>query len=332
MTLSTPLSASAIAKRFNAVLIGNPDNEITSINEIHKVKVGSITFVDHLKYYTKVLESEATVILINKKAECPEGKTLLVVKDPFLVYNNLALEARPFIPASAAIAETAIIGEGTVIQPFVFIGNHVKIGKNCIIHANVSIYDYTEIGDNVIIHSNTSVGSDAFYYHGNKGTYDKMHTIGKTIIKNDVEIGSACTIDSGVSGITQIGTGTKIDNQVHIGHGTVIGNHCLFAAQVAIAGKCYIGDNVILYGKVGVSKDILIGKNAVVLASSNIDKSLEGNKTYFGSPALDARDKWKEMDYVRMLPKVWHKIMFKPEAVLPHKKDHNASHQDEFIA
>lgn len=329
MNLSSPLVASDIAKRFKAELIGISDAKITSINEIHKVIEGSLTFVDHHKYYKKVLASEATTILINKKVDCPEGKTLLVVDDPFEVYNALALEARPFIPATVAISETATIGEGTIIQPFVFIGNHVKIGKNCVIHPNVSIYDYTEIGDNVIIHANTAVGADAFYFHGNNGAYDKMHTIGKTVIKDDVEIGSGCSIDSGVSGITQIGKGTKIDSQVHIGHGTVIGNNCLFAAQVAIAGKCYIGDNVILYGKVGISKDIMIGKSAVVLASSNVDKSLDGNKTYFGSPAIDARDKWKELVYVRMLPKNWHRIMFKPETNQP---THHSLSDDELLA
>jgi UDP-3-O-[3-hydroxymyristoyl] glucosamine N-acyltransferase len=328
MILNKPLIASEIAKRFDAILIGKPDNNITSINEIHKVREGSITFVDHLKYYQKVLDSEATIIIINKKADCPEGKTLLVVKNPFEVYNQLALEARPFIPATASVSETAIIGENTVIQPNVFIGNHVKIGKNCVIHANVSIYDYTEIEDNVIIHSNTSLGADAFYYHGNMGAYDKMHTIGKVIIKDDVEIGPGCTIVSGVSGHTQIGKGTKIDSQVHIGHGTVVGSNCLFAAQVAIAGKTYIGDNVILYGKVGVSKDVMIGKNAIVLASSNIDKTIEGNKTYFGSPAIDARDKWKEMVYVRMLPKVWHKILFKAD---PKSNGHKVN-DDELLA
>ena len=330
MILNKNLIASEIAERFGATLIGNPDNIIDSINEIHKVSQGSITFVDHVKYYQKVLDSAATVIIINKKADCPEGKTLLVVKNPFDVYNTLALEARPFIPASATVSDSAIVGENTILQPNVFIGNHVKIGKNCIIHPNVTIYDFTEIGDNVIIHSNTSLGADAFYYHGNMGMYDKMHTIGKVIIKDDVEIGPSCTIISGVSGHTQIGTGTKIDSQVHIGHGTVVGNHCLFAAQVAIAGKTYIGDNVILYGKVGVSKGIMIGKNAIVLASSNIDKTLEGNKTYYGSPAIDARDKWKEMVYVRMLPKVWNKILFKSDVA--NKKPNNNNVEDELIA
>ena len=311
MKLNTPLKVKDIAQKYQAKLLGDEKAIIGSINEIHKLTQDSITFVNHPKYYDKVLGSIAKVILINQEVKCPEGKTLLVVQDPFQVYNDLALNARPFLPSSERISPSAEIGKGTIIQPNVFIGNHVKIGKNCIIHPNVTIYNYTEIGDNVIIHANTTIGSDAYYFQKRGEAYTKMHSIGRAIIQDDVEIGSSCSIDSGVSGDTIVGKGTKLDSQVHIGHGVVIGKHCLLCAQVAIAGKSHIGDEVILYGKVGVSKNVKIGSKAVVLASSNVDKDLAPGGTYFGSPAINARDKWKEMAIVRMLPKVWGKIMFK---------------------
>ena len=311
MKLNIPLKAKDIALKYQAKIIGNEEAQIGSINEIHKLTEDSITFVNHPKYYEKVLGSVARVILINQEVKCPKGKTLLVVDDPFQVYNELALEARPFIPSSQMISPLAEIGEGTMIQPNVFIGNHVKIGKNCIIHPHVTIYDYAEIGDNVIIHANTTIGSDAYYFQKRGERYTKMHSIGRAIVQNDVEIGSSCSIDAGVSGDTIIGEGSKLDSQVHVGHGVVIGKDCLLCAQVAIAGKSYIGNEVILYGKVGVSKDINIGNKAVVLASSNVDKDLPAEGTYFGSPAINARDKWKEMAIVRMLPKMWGRIMFK---------------------
>lgn len=311
MKLNLPLKAKDIAQKYQAKLLGNEDALIGSINEIHKLTEDSITFVNHPKYYEKVLGSIAKVILINQEVKCPEGKTLLVVDDPFQVYNELALEARPFIPSSQMISPLAEIGEGTIIQPNVFIGNYVKIGKNCIIHPHVTLYDYTEIGDNVIIHANTTIGSDAYYFQKRGEHYTKMHSIGRAIVQNNVEIGSSCSIDAGVSGDTIIGEGSKLDSQVHVGHGVVIGKDCLLCAQVAIAGKSYIGNEVILYGKVGVSKDINIGNKAVVLASSNVDKDLPEGGTYFGSPAINARDKWKEMAIVRMLPKMWGRIVFK---------------------
>lgn len=318
MKLSKPIKIGEIAKKLNAKLIGDAGLFVTGINEIHKVQYGDITFVDIEKYYKKALKSEATFIILNKEIEKPANKCLLIVDNPFRAYNQLAKEHKPFVRANVAIASTAIIGKGTIIQPNVFIGNHVKIGKNCIIHANVSIYDHSIIGDNVIIHANTIIGKDAFYVNKQDDHYEKMHSIGRTIIENNVEIGSLCTIDSGVSGETIIGEGTKMDSHIHIGHGTVIGKNCLFCAQVAIAGKTYIEDDVILYGKVGVSKDLRIGKGAKVLASSNVDKSLVGGMTYFGSPCIEAKLAWKEMAIIRQLPDMWDRMkqFYSDEGVL----------------
>jgi UDP-3-O-[3-hydroxymyristoyl] glucosamine N-acyltransferase len=321
MRLNKAIKVGEIAHKIEAQLIGEADISVTGINEIHKVQKGDITYVDNEKYYKKALASAATFIIIDKIIDKPSDKCLLVVEHPFLAYNQLAKEFRPFIPASAVISESAEIGEGTIIQPNVFIGNNVKIGKNCIIYPNVSIYDHSEIGDNVIIHANTVIGKDAFYVNRRPDHYEKMHSIGRTIIQDDVEIGSLCTIDSGVSGDTIIGKGSKLDSHIHIGHGTVIGMNCLFCAQVAIAGKTHIEDEVILYGKVGVSKDLTIGKGARILASSNVDKSLEGGKTYFGSPAQESKIAWKELAMLRQLPGLWEKMrQFYGEEALAEKE------------
>ncbi len=153
-----------IASIINCEYVGNSDFLVSGMNEIHVVKAGDIVFVDHPKYYEKALNSEATTILINKKVACPEGKALLISDDPFRDFNILTNYFKPFQFASATIAASAKIGEGTIIQPNCFIGNHVQIGKNCLIHSNVSVYDYTEIGDNVIVHAGTILGADAFYY------------------------------------------------------------------------------------------------------------------------------------------------------------------------
>ena len=128
------------------------------------------------------------------------------------------------------------------------------------------------------------------------------------MIADRVEIGAACTIDKGVTGDTMIGEGSKIDNQVQIAHDTVIGKKCLIASQVGIAGCSRIEDEVILWGQVGVISDITIGKGAVVLAQSGVSKSLEGGKTYFGSPAGEAREKYKELGSLRSLPALLEKL------------------------
>jgi UDP-3-O-[3-hydroxymyristoyl] glucosamine N-acyltransferase len=306
MKLSEPILIKEIAELISSKIIGNLDNVLQGINEIHKVVSGDLTFVDHPKYYDKAIHSAATIIIINKEVDCPEGKTLLISDDPFRDYVFLVKQFRPFEKSYQSISPTAKIGEGTHLQPNVFVGNHVKIGKNCLIHANVSIYDFCEIGDNVIIQSGTVIGGDAFYYKKRTSPqtfYDKLESCGRVIIEDNVEIGCGCTIDKGVSGDTMIGWGTKIDNQVHIGHGTVVGKNCLFAAQVGIAGKTKIEDNVILWGQVGVNKDLVIGENAIVYAQSGVAKSIEGNKTYFGSPVQEAREKMKELALIKHLKK-----------------------------
>jgi UDP-3-O-[3-hydroxymyristoyl] glucosamine N-acyltransferase len=304
MKFKNPVSLGELAAITNSRVIGNPAAMVGGINEIHMVEKNDITFVDHPKYYDKSLNSAATFVIINKEVPAPEGKGLLFSDDPFRDYVAIVKKFRPFEPSQIPVSKSAQIGEGTIIQPNVFVGNHVTIGKNCIIHAGVSIYDHCVIGDDVIIHSNTVIGADAFYFKRRPEGYDKMVSCGRVIIHDRVEIGASCTIDKGVSGDTQIGVGTKLDNHIHVGHDTVIGRNCLFAAQVGIAGVVVVEDDVILWGQVGVQKDLVIGKGAVVLGQSGIAKSLEGGITYFGSPVREAREKMKELAMVKRLPEL----------------------------
>ncbi len=293
-----------IAKIIDCKFVGDSDFPVFGMNEIHVVEPGDIVFVDHPKYYDKALTSAATVILINKEVECPEGKALLISDDPFRDFNKLTIYFNPFIASKESISPSSQIGEGTVIQPNVFIGNNVKIGKNCLIHSNVSIYDNSIIGDHVTIHAGTVIGSDAFYYKNRPDGYDKLISGGRVVIKNQVDIGAVCTIDKGVTGDTTIGEGTKIDNQVHVGHDTVIGKKCLIASQTGIAGCVIIEDEVTLWGQVGVTSGITIGKKAVISAQSGISKSLDGGKSYFGTPADDFRSKYKEIASIRLIPSI----------------------------
>lgn len=312
MKLEGAVPVQWIAEFIGAKLMGDRDQMMTGINEIHKVQPGDLSFVDFEKYYAKCLNSAATIILINKEVDCPPGKTLLIHPDPFSAYVKLVKHFRPFEAAQKLVNDSSLIGEGTILQPNVFVGNHVRIGKNCLIHPNVTIYDHSIIGDNVIIHAGTVIGADAFYFKRRKERavqYDKLESCGRVIIEDDVEIGAACTIDKGVSGDTIIGQGTKLDNHVHIGHGAIIGRNCLFAAQVGIGGKAIIEDEVILWGQVGVSKDLVIGKGAIVYAQSGVPSSIEGGKIYFGSPVDEAKAKMKELNWIKRIPELWERMV-----------------------
>ena len=290
-----------IANLIDATFVGESDFKISGINEIHVVEAGDIVFVDHPKYYEKALNSEATIILINKEVDCPKGKSLLISDNPFRDFNKITKHFSPFISSKVSIADTAIVGEGTIIQPNVFIGNNVSIGKNCLIHPNVTIYDNAIIGDAVIIHANTVLGADAFYYKNRAEGFDQLLSVGRVVVKDNVHIGASCTIDKGVTGDTTIGKGTKIDNQVHVGHDTKIGKKCLIASQTGIAGCVIIEDEVTLWGQVGTNSGITIGKGAVILGQTGVTKSVPGGKTYFGTPISESRAKLKELAFLKRL-------------------------------
>jgi UDP-3-O-[3-hydroxymyristoyl] glucosamine N-acyltransferase len=312
MQFPSPVSLSWLSEFLGASLIGDAKASATGINEIHKVEKGDLVFVDHPKYYDQCLRSDASFIIINQVVECPPGKALLIVEEPFEAYLKIVKHFRPFEPAVQMISPGARIGSTSFVYPGAFIGNHVQIGENCVIHPQVSILDHCIIGNGVVIQAGTVIGSDAFYYNTKKDRevwYKKMLSCGRVLIGDDVEIGAGCTIDRGVTNDTVIGRGCRLDNMIHIGHDTVLGKNCLIAAQVGIAGAVEIGDGVILWGQVGVSKTLHIGDQAVVLAQSGVGGDLEAGKIYFGTPCDEASVKKRELVWVKRIPELWKKVM-----------------------
>jgi UDP-3-O-[3-hydroxymyristoyl] glucosamine N-acyltransferase len=303
MDFPRPIPVLELALRFKAQIIGDETLSATGINEIHKVRPGDIAFSDVQKYFQKTLESEATVLLLNAPVECPPGKAILIVENPFEVYDSLVREHRPFEPLTDAISGRAEIHSTAIIEPGVVIAANVRIGAHSYIQANAYIGEYTSIGEHCIIGPGAIIGPDAFYFKKlPDGSFKKWRSGGRVIIENQVDIGAGCTIAKGVSGDTIIGEGSKLDCQIHIGHGVVIGKNCLFAGQVGIGGKTVIEDNVVLYGQVGVAQAIRIGKGALVSAKAGVSKDLEGGKSYFGVPADEARTKYRELAALRQLP------------------------------
>lgn len=308
MKFPTPYTLKQIATIIGTEYVGSDDFPVMGMNEIHVVEKGDIVFVDHPKYYSKALNCKATIVLINKKVDCPEGKALLISDDPFRDFNKLTLFFKPFLKAQSSVSLQAKIGEDTIIQPNCFIGNNVVIGDNCTIHSNVSIYDNCVIGNNVTIHAGSVLGSDAFYYKKRPEGFDKLLSGGRVVIEDNVDIGALCTLDKGVTGDTLVKKGSKLDNQVHVGHDTVIGENCLIASQTGIAGCVVIEDEVTLWGQVGVTSAATIGKKAVVMAQTGVSKSLEGGKNYFGSPVEEAREKLRQIAYVKQIPSIIKKL------------------------
>lgn len=302
MKFPTAIPAAKIAKLIGARIIGDENQLLTGINEIHKVQPGDITFADNEKYFAKSLNSAATAVILPKEVGCPDGKLLFVSDNPFEAYDLLVRMHRPIQPLTARISESAQVHPSAIVEPGVHIGHHVVVGPYSYVQAGAYLGDHTHIGQLVIIQAGAIIGTDAFYFQKKAKGYKKWTSGGRVVVEDEVQIGAGCTINKGVSGDTIIGTGTKIDCQVHIGHGAVIGRNCLIAAQCGISGKATLEDEVVLYGQVGVAPRVRIGKGAVVSAKSGVSKDLPPGKAYFGIPAEDIRQKQRQLAALRNLP------------------------------
>jgi len=320
MRIPKPITARELADLLGCQVLGDPNTLATGINEIHCVKPGDISFADHPKYYKKALESEASIIVINRALEPPDGKALIISPHPFQDFNRLLEYFQPAILPNFSVTEQlfpgveigrfVVIGEGTHIEPGCIIGHHVVIGPNSYIGHNTIIHPHVYIGPNVyigahvVIQPGCVIGGDAFYYKRSPSGSTRLLSKGRVIIGDHVEIGANTTIDRGVTSDTYIGDHTKIDNLVQIGHDTYIGRNCQIAAQVGIAGACRIEDEVILWGQVGVPSGIHIGPKATVLAKSGVLTALEGGKVYFGFIAKEVKKAWREIASMGQLPRL----------------------------
>lgn len=299
MDFPFPIPVKEIASWINARILGNEYLYLKGINEIHKVREWDITFVDHPKYYSMSLQSAASAIIVSSEMECPAGKSLLIVDQPFLAYETIVNRYRPYVALTTQDRENFEVDPTAIIEPGAIIGQNVTIGKECHIHSGAVIRPHTYLGDRVVVHSGAILGAPAFYFKKWPEAYQAWTGCGRVIIEDDVWIGAGTTIAQGVSGDTIIGAGTKIDCQVMIGHGVVIGKNCLIAAQAGIAGKSVLGDWCVVYGQVGIAQSLNIGDHTTIYAQSGVTKDLEGSHSYFGSPAEETKAKFKEIAALR---------------------------------
>ena len=299
MKFPTALSSRSVAEEFNCSLKGDSTISLTGVSEIHNVNEGDLIFVDHPKYYDKALKSKASAIIIDKEVEVPQGKVVLITDQPFQVFNTIL---KRYKPHSHFKDNQQSIDASAIIMPNVSIGKGVAIGAGSIIHPNVIIYDGVQIGKNVIVQAGTVLGSNAFYYNKKNNNYQLMHSAGGLIIEDYVEIGALCSIDKGVTANTIIKGGSKLDNQIQIGHDCVIEENCLIAAQCGIAGCVTIQKNSVLWGQVGVTSGVTIGNNVVVLGQTAVTKSLAPDKIYSGDPAVPYRVNLKQKVAIKQLP------------------------------
>ncbi|PQJ72840.1 UDP-3-O-(3-hydroxymyristoyl)glucosamine N-acyltransferase [Polaribacter butkevichii] len=328
-------TAQKIAEILEGDVIGNPNIEVSKLAKIEEGEKGSITFLSNLKYKSFLYTTNASVVIVNRSFQ-PEKDykaTLIKVENAYEAFsqilafyndvknNKTGREVPNFISDSAKIGkneyigafsyigENVVLGENVKIYPNAYIGDNSLIGDNCVIFSGVKIYSDTIIGNNCKIHSGSIIGADGFGFAPNKnGEYKAIPQIGNVLIEDNVDIGSACTIDRATMGSTIIRKGVKLDNQIQVAHNVEIGKNTVIAAQTGIAGSTKIGENCMIGGQVGFVGHITVGNNVKILAQAGISKNLKDDEIVNGSPAFKIQDFNKSSVYFRNLPKMASKI------------------------
>jgi UDP-3-O-[3-hydroxymyristoyl] glucosamine N-acyltransferase len=308
--------------------------EIDRVAKIEEATAGSLTFLANPKYEKHLDTTLATAVLVSRKFDLKkhEDRTSLVfirVNDPYIAFLSILKRLTPAVDpftsgihptavisskavlgsnvslgAHAVVGEHAIVGDNTKIGEGCIIGVQAHVGANCQLYPNVVVYHQCIIGERVILHSGVVIGSDGFGFAPKPdGTYEKIPQLGIVIIEDDVEIGANTTVDRAVMGDTHIHCGVKIDNLVQVAHNVVIGEHTVIAAQTGISGSTRIGKHCMIGGQVGFAGHIDIADNTIIMAQSGIHNTIkEPGKSFWGTPAIDAKKAQRAYIAVKMLP------------------------------
>ena len=321
-SVAGPFTLTKLAEISGAEIGGdsNPGWEFSDVSPLETAGRSDVSFLDNKNYVGAFENSGAGVCLVhpNLAAKAPSGMALLLTKDPYRAYAKVAQAYYPRrdlngqISPRASVDPTAELGEGCQIEPGAVVAANARIGRRCSIGANAVVGNSVEIGDDcvvgpcaslthslignrVIIHAGVRTGPDGFGFAMGPEGHEKVPQLGRVIIEDDVEIGANTTIDRGAGPDTVIGAGTKIDNLVQIAHNVELGRGCIVVSQVGISGSTKIGDFVVMGGQVGLAGHLKIGAGARIAAQSGVMRDVEAGATMAGSPALPAREFWRQI-------------------------------------
>jgi UDP-3-O-[3-hydroxymyristoyl] glucosamine N-acyltransferase len=314
-----------LAERVNGELRGDGDITITGVGHVEDAQPGQIAFVDGPKLLPVCESCNASAIIVPPDVEI-ESRPFIVTEDPRLAFSqilelfaperrpepgihatavlggNVSIGERVSIGAHCYVGDDAIIGDDAVIHPLVYIGPEACMGRGCEVYPQAYIGPRVKLGRRVIIHAGAAVGADGFGFLQTEEGHRKIPQIGTAIIDDDVEIGANSTVDRATIGVTRIGAGTKIDDQVHVAHNVVIGRNCLLCGQVGIAGSSKIGDNVVMGGQVGINDHVEIGNDIVLGAQAGVFGDLDKPGIYSGYPARPHNEQLRLLAQMRRLP------------------------------
>jgi UDP-3-O-[3-hydroxymyristoyl] glucosamine N-acyltransferase len=321
--------AGELAAFLGGELVGEAGVEVRGVASLAGARPGDVVYVESDKLLPEAVASPASVVLVGSGAFL-RGKTLIRVAHPKLAFARAAEWLQPESPlvtgvhptavihptarlgegvavgAYAVIEEHAQVGTGSQIGAGCYLGANVELGEQCVLFPHITLYRNVRVGSHVRIHSGAVIGSDGFGYVRDAGRYHKFPQRGTVLIEDDVEIGANTTIDRGALDETVIGSGTKLDNLVHIAHNVRLGRDCVVAAQTGISGSCVIGDRVSIAGQVGlgdhvrIEDDAVLGGQCGVLPGKNVRRGL----VVWGTPARPLVEFKRTYPYVARLPEL----------------------------
>lgn len=308
-------TAAMIADFLKGTVEGDPQASVSDVSKIEEGKPGTLSFLANPKYEKYVYETQSTLVIVNEdfKPRQEVRTTLIRVKNAYEAFAALLRmyeEHKPKksgISDSAAIAQTAVVGDdvyvgeftvvhehaeignNVLLYPQVYIGDNVKIGTGTVIHPGVKIYEGTVIGAHCVIHAGAIIGGDGFgFAPSQESNYEKVPQVGKVVIEDHVEIGANTTVDRATMGATILRKGAKLDNLIMIAHNVEVGENTVMAAQTGISGSTKVGRNCMLGGQVGLIGHITIANGVKIAAQSGVTKDIKQEGVVVqGSPPLD---------------------------------------------
>ncbi len=326
-----PFTAAEIARQLQGEILGDGTIVLKGFAPADRAQPGDLTFAENENYFARAEQSAASAIIAPGTFTSAK-KTVIRVGDARVAFARVLplffpeptfapgihpsavvapsakIDPSAHIGPQCVVGENACIGARSVLQALNFIGTGCQLGEDVNLFPNVTLYAHTEIGDRVRIHAGTVIGSDGFGYVLDGAAHRKVPQIGNVIIRDDVEIGSNVSVDRGALGPTVIGTGTKIDNLVQVGHNVNIGEHCLLVAQVGIAGSTKLGKYVILGGQAGVAGHLKLGNKVSVTAQSGVMHAIPDGEKWFGTPAQPDRQMKRQLIAMQHLPELLKRV------------------------
>ena len=325
-----------IAKLLGAEFVGDAKTLITGVSGLDSALPGTIAFIENEGLLKTALDSSASAIIApssladkvgaSDRKKGLQGKPAVLTGNPRLAFAKVMEYLQPLDLPEGGIHPSAIIepdahigegvtirefcyvghqahiGDGVVLYPHVTIGNGAQIGNATVLNSSVVINHHVHIGERVRIHSSSVIGGDGFGYVLDDGKHHKVPQIGTVIIEDDVEIGANVCIDRAMLGATRVGSGTKIDNLVQVGHNVQIGKNVILCALVGVSGSVVIEDNVVVAGQVGMRDHVRVGKGAVLGAQCGVIGNISPGEYVLGSPAIPQREFMKQQASMSKLP------------------------------